>query len=619
MYGFTGNLLRVDLTTGKITKEKIPEDYLRDYLGGSGLAARYLYREIPFDEDVFGENNKLFFAAGPLNGRHFPTSGRCCVACRSPLTGIWLDSVWSGKFSYNLKRAGLDAIIIEGKSPKPVYLYINNDDIQLKDASAMWGRIVSETVQNIFAETGLSRGSCCAIGPAGEKLIKIANIMGDTTRAAGRGGAGALMGSKKLKAIFVYGDKEPAVSDEEKWKEVVREITRKINEQPVTNSLKAYGTGVAMAAAPQTGDAPTRNWKLGTWDGYSKISGVTMAQTILRKHSSPCHACPIHCARYVEIEEGPYAMKGEGPEYEALGVFGSLCLNDNLESIAYANMLCNEYGLDSISTGSAIAFAMEAFEKGIITPKDTDGIEPTWGNAEAIVALVKKIARQEGIGALLGQGVRKAAEVLGRGAEEFAIHVKGLELPMHDPRAFFGYAATYATSPRGACHLHGYVGGYDGRGVMPEAGLTEPQDAHALTGKGFLAKIVQDYDSVVQSSIVCYFMTYGVGPGDLAKALSVATGIDYDAQTVLKTGERIFNLQRAFNNRLGITRKDDTLPKRVLTSTEGGPNEGYVPNLDDQLKEYYQLRGWEEDGKPSKEKLRELELDFVIGDLYAQD
>jgi len=280
MYGFTGNLLRVNLTAGKITKERIPEDYLRHFLGGSGLAARYLYDEIPVEEDVFSENNKLFFAAGPLNGKNFPTSGRCCVACRSPLTGIWLDSVWSGKFSYNLKRAGLDAIIVEGKSPSPVYLYINNDDIQLKDASAMWGKVVSQTVQTIYEECGQSRGSCCAIGPAGEKLVKLANIMGDTTRAAGRGGAGALMGSKNLKAIFVYGDQEPEFSDDKKWKEVVKEITRKITEEPVTQSLKAYGTGVAMAAAPQTGDAPIMNWKRGSWDGFSKISGITMAKTI---------------------------------------------------------------------------------------------------------------------------------------------------------------------------------------------------------------------------------------------------------------------------------------------------------------------------------------------------
>lgn len=617
MKGYAGKLLRVNLTSGNITKENIPEDYLRDYIGGTGLAARYLYDEIPVNGDVFDENNKLVFSVGPLNGRQFPTSGRCNVSCRSPLTGIWLDSSFSGKFGYNLKQAGYDAIIIEGKSSKPVYLYINNEQAELRDASFVWGEMVSEAISSIYKECGNDKASCCVIGPAGEKMVRTASIMGNTGKASGRGGSGALMGSKKLKAIYVYGNQEPEVPDEKLWKEVVKELTSKINEDQTSQALKAYGTGVAMAMAPQTGDAPIKNWTLGKWEGFEKVNGIVMAKTILRKHKPQCFACPIRCARYVEIDEGRYQMKGEGPEYEAMAVLGSMCLNDNLESIAYANYLCNEYGIDVISTGAAISFAMEAYEKGILTQKDTDGIELTWGNVEAILALIRKIANKEGIGDLLGQGVRKAADILGQGAEEFAIHVKGLEMPMHDPRAFFGFGPTYATSPRGACHLHGYVGGFDGRGIMPEAGLNEPQDPHALKGKGFLAKIVQDYCAAMQSSIICFFTLYALTPTDLAKALTAATGISYDAQKLLKTGERIFNLQRAFNNRFGISSADDVLPKRVLTSTIGGPNEGMVPNFEEQMKEYYELRKWEDDGKPSKEILHELGLDFVISDLYG--
>lgn len=342
-----------------------------------------------------------------------------------------------------------------------------------------------------------------------------------------------------------------------------------------------------------------------------------MAKTILKEHRPECHACPIQCARYVEIEEGPYQMVGSGPEYETLGSFGSLCLNDNLESIAFINLLCNEYGVDTISAGSAVAFALEAYEKGIITREDTGGIQLKWGDSEAIIALLKQILNREGLGDILAQGVRQAAEIIGQGAEEFAIHVKGLELPMHDPRAFFSFGSTYATSPRGACHMHGSAGVWDGRAALPEAGIKEVQDPHVNTGKGLLAKAAQDYSNAIHSSIICIFTTYELGPSDLARAISAATGYDYQANDVLRIGERVFNLQRAFNYRFGITGKDDVLPKRILTSVIGGPTEGLVPNLEEQLREYYEARGWDQDGKPTQGKLQELGLDFVIKDLYS--
>ncbi len=611
-----GRLLRVNLTDRKITMEQIPEPYLRDYLGGSGLAAKYLYDEIPAGSEVLGEENKLFFSIGPLNGSNFPTSGRYNVSCRSPLTGIWLDSSSSGKFGYYLGRAGYMAVIIEGKSDQPVYLYINNDSVEIRDASSIWGKKISESIQAIEQECGV-KGSTTAIGPSGEKLIPIACLINDGGRAAGRGGAGAVMGSKKLKAIFVSGDKDVSIADKESWRKVTRELTGKVVDHELTNTLKAYGTGVAMAMAPQSGDAPTKNWQIGDWEGYAKISGITMANTILRKHSPECHVCPIQCARYIEIEEGPYAMKGSGPEYETLGSFGSMVLNDDLESIAYMNLLCNEYGVDTISSGSAIAFAMEALEKGLLSKEDLGGINLTWGNIEAILAVLRLILNKEGIGDLLGQGVKNAAQVIGKGSEDFAVHVKGMELPMHDPRAFFGFGPTYATSPRGACHCHGYLGGIEGRNTIPEAGINEIQDRHALSGKGILTKAVQDLSTAVHSSIICVFTIYSLGASDLAQALSAATGISYTGEDVLKIGERIFNLQRAFNNRFGITSADDVLPPRVLTSTIGGPIEGLVPNFKEQMEEYYQARGWNASGKPSQAKLEELGLDFVIGELYG--
>lgn len=609
-------LLRIDLSSGKISKEDIPQEYLRDYLGGSGLAARYLYDEIPVDGDVFDGSNKLMFSVGPLNGGSFPTSGRYNVSCRSPLTGIWLDSSSSGKFGYYLRKAGYLAVIVEGKSKEPVYICINNDSVEIKDASNIWGQTIKKSIEDIQLECGLPKSSVAAIGPSGEKMIKIACIMNDSSRAIGRGGAGALMGSKNLKAVLVTGDNKVLKLEEESWKELVKESINIIKNQPITTSLNKYGTGIAMALAPGSGDAPTKNFALGTWNKYNQIGGPYMANTMLEKHAPECHACPIQCDRYVEIPDGPYEMKGSGPEYEALGSFGSNLLNDDLESIAYFNMLCNEKGIDVISAGHGISFAMEAYEKGIITKEELGGIDLKWGNQDAILALLNLILDKEGIGELLGEGVRHAASVIGKGSEDFAVHVKGLELPMHDPRAFSGFAVTYATSPRGGCHCHGYIGGWDGSRDMPEAGVVGVMPPHQEEGKSLLVKAVQDYCAAVTGCIICYFTLYGIGPTQLANILTAATDYEYDAKEVLKTGERIFNLQRAFNNKFGITRADDTLPKRVMTSTIGGPNEGIVPDLEKMLVEYYAARGWNDDGKPSKEKLTELGLEFVIKDLY---
>ena len=616
MKGFTGKLLRVNLSNNKIAVENIPEEYLRDFLGGSGLAAKYLYEENDFGSDVFSESNKLFFSTGPLNGTNYPTSGRFNVSCRSPLTGIWLDASASGRFGYQLKKAGYDAIIIEGKSEKPVYLYINNDEVKLKDATNIWGEMTSLSIEGIEKESGIEAGSCCAIGPAGEGLVKMASIICSGGRAVGRGGAGALMGSKRLKAVYVYGDKGLPLENETGFKEAVKEATQKLANNDSAKALKAYGTGISMAMAFESGDAPTKNWKLGTWDGYMKISGITMAKTMLKKYIPECHVCPIQCARNVEIEEGPYAMKGNGPEYETLGSFGSMCLNDNLESIAYANILCREYGLDTISAGSAIAFAMEAYEKGILTKSNADDMALEWGNVDVILSLIKKIAMVEGVGKVLGEGVRSASELWGKGSEEYAVHVKGMELPMHDPRANFSMATSYATSPRGGCHMHGPSFMFERGRVLQDVGIDTPFKPHETNRKGYLAKVIQDFGAVVCSSVICMFTTMALTPSDLAKAIEQSTGLRMDATELLRVGERIVNLQRAFNNRLGISNKDDVLPARVLTSVEGGPTEGLIPNLNEQLEEYYKLRNWEWDGKPSKEKLLELGLEFVINDLY---
>ncbi len=616
MKGYTNTLLRVNLTTKEISKETIPDEYLRDYIGGSGLATRYLYDEIPSDADPLGPDNKICISVGPLNGGSYPTSGRFNLACLSPLTGIWLDASSSGKLAYHLKKAGYDAIIIEGASDSPVYLYINNDDVELRDATNVWGMMITPAMEAIFAECSNNKASISMIGPAGENLLPMANVMNNKRRTVGRGGAGAVMGAKKLKAVFVYGDKDWQPADQDAFKALIKEFIKKFQENVATGKgLPTYGTSVVLARQHEQGDVPAKNWQIGDWDGYMKISGPVMTQTILVKHPNPCHACPIHCARHVEIKEGEYKMTGEGPEYETCASFGSMCLNDNLESIVTANVRCNEYGMDTISVGSAISFAMEAYEKGIITKDDTDGIDLAWGNEKAILAMIDKIGNREGIGDVLGQGVRKAAQLLGGGAEEFAIHVKGMELPYHDPRAFFETGVTYATSPRGACHLHGHVGSWHAKPI-PEGGLMEAIPPHENKGKGLMTKLVQEISTVVNSAVICQFTNFALSVTNMAEALTAATGEAWDGKRVLEAGERIFNLQRAFNNRRGITSADDILPGRVLTSVKGGPVEGKIPDIEAMLKEYYTERGWEADGRPSKEKLQELGLDFVISDLY---
>ncbi|MBN2298731.1 MAG: aldehyde ferredoxin oxidoreductase family protein [Deltaproteobacteria bacterium] len=616
MKGYTRVLLRVDLTTGKITKESIPEEYLKDYIGGSGLATRYLYDEIPSDADPLGPDNKICISVGPLNGGAYPTSGRFNLSCLSPLTGIWLDASSSGKLAYHLKKAGYDAIIMEGVSKEPVYLSIYNGEVELRDASKIWGMKIAPAMEAVFAQCGNNRASISMIGPAGEHLLPMANVMNNKRRTVGRGGAGAVMGSKKLKAIVVYGDRDFEVAEPEEWKAIIKESIKKLQAHPATGQgLPAYGTSVVLARQHESGDVPAKNWQIGDWDGYMKISGPAMAQTILVKHPNPCHACPIHCARHVEIKEGEYKMAGEGPEYETLASFGSMCLNDDLESIVAANVLCNEYGMDTISVGSAIAFAMEAYEKGIITAEDTEGIDLTWGNEKAILAMIEKIGNREGLGDVLGQGVRKAAQQLGKGAEEFSVHVKGMELPYHDPRAFFETGVTYATSPRGACHLHGHIGSWHAQPI-PEGGLMAAIPPHETRGKGKMTKLVQDISTVVNSAVVCQFTNFALSVTHMGEALTAATGEPWDGKKVLEAGERIFNLQRAFNNRRGITSADDNLPGRVLASVKGGPVEGKIPDMGTMLNEYYIERGWETDGRPSRKKLQELGLDFVIGDLY---
>lgn len=607
--GFMGQLLRVDLTRRQISTERLKSEWLDGFLGGAGLGARILFDELPAKVDPLAPWNKLLFMTGPVTGTPFPTSARYEVCTVSPLTGIWLDSSSAGVWAVPFKRCGYDGLILEGAADSPVYLYIDEHGASLRPATHLWGQDALQVQESIRAELGDDKVSVACIGPAGEKQVLLAGIVNDEGRVAARGGGGAVMGSKRLKAIAVRGSRKVPVADPAGLKEFVRRMNEVFARSPLLQSFQRDGTVGGMDVLFEIGDIPIQNWRRGQWtpEQMHSIGGSRITATILRPHRA-CLGCTIKCSRWIEIESGPYAMVGPGPEFETAAALGSLCLNDNLEALCFANDLCNRYGLDTMSTGVVIAFAMEAFERGLLTATDAGGLDLSWGNAGAMIELIRQMGENRGLGALLNQGVKRAAAKIGQGAESFAVHVKGLEAPFHDPRAFFSMAVTYATSPRGACHLHGQPLSFESGATMPEAGISEPQDRFALQGKGLAAKVAQDMASVYNSLVACFFAASALQPGQIGELLTLVTGETYDGQRVLALGERITNLQRLFNLRLGMDPATDRLPPRLLEPVASGPIAGKVPNIQEQLQEYYQVRGWSTAGLPLPDKLEALGL-----------
>ena len=604
--GYMGRFLRVDLTTRRIADEAIPEPTLRAYIGGSGLGARLLFDETTPATDPLGPENRLLFLTGPLTGMAIPTSGRHAVVAKSPL-GNWGEADCGGTFGNELKRAGIDGIIFEGQADRPVYLLIADGAASLEDAREAWGRDTFETQDILRARHG-ERFVVTCIGPAGERLAPVAGIMNDgrNGRAAGRCGLGAVMGSKLLKAILVAGTKRPVAVHDDTLRPLVKQMTLRIKER--TAPLRDYGTAGGVLSSEAFGDFATQNWKRGTWrEGAEKLSGETMAKTILTGRYF-CRSCTIGCGREIEIEDGTYAgVKGGGPEYETLAGLGSMCLVDDLNAVSKANELCNRYGIDTISTGTIIAFAMEAFERGLLRSCDTDGLDLSWGNAGTVVTLVEKIGRREGIGDLLANGVRFLAQHLGGDAYTFAAEVKGLELPFHDPRALSSLAAAYATYSRGACH-RGYSH-YLERYTLPELGFDRPLDRHETERKGVATAVMQDYGGLYNSLKLCQLIIRAVKVQEVVDCLNYVTGWNMDLPEFMRAGECASNLKRLYNLRLGMSRKEDTLPHRILHEAfpDGGAAK-YLPNLDAMLDEYYAYRGWTQDGIPTRAKLDALGL-----------
>ncbi len=608
-----GQLLRVDLSSGAQRIESIDDTDVRRYLLGGGLAAMIYNQEMDPSSDPLEPSSPMLVFTGLLTGTYSPTGCRSTWCGRSPLTGIWNESNMGGHWGAELRFAGFDGLIVTGRAPQPVYLWIHDGQAKVRPAGHLWGQDHFATFDALREETDPKARIAC-IGPAGENLVRIACVMQggpEHARAAGRGGMGAVLGSKNLKAIAVRGGAKPTYPDQPAFRSFVQEINPLIKANSV--GMSQLGTAGGVPATELTGDLPLKNWTLGSWkDEAARISGQRMAETILERHTH-CFACPIGCGMNIAIEDGPYAgVRGHGPEYETLAGFGGNCLCDDLNAISRMNDLCNRYGLDTISTSAVIAFAMEAYEKGLLSLGETGGIDLTWGDAQAMIATIHAIARREGIGDLLAGGVRAAAKQIGPAADAFAIHVKGMELPYHDPRAFVDMAANYATAARGACHLES-LAYWLGYGVRFDIyGWYNPQnyDPHDSAGKGQVTVDFQNYMAVYNPLGICKFIAKGkIGPQHVADLVNAATGWDWTAADLLKTGERLFNLKRLINLRLGVTRADDTLPQRLLTEPRpSGGAAGVLPDLDGMLAEYYRARGWTAEGVPSAERLEELGL-----------
>ena len=615
MYGNTGKILRVNLSDSRISEESPKEEVYQKFIGGAGLATKYLIDEVPKGADPLGPENKLIFINGAMGGTIAPSAGRYDVVAKSPLTGIFGRGNAGGFWAPEIKRAGYDGIIFEGVSPRPVYLLVTDGKAEIKDAADLWGKGVWETTALLKKKHGEEFHVAC-IGQGGENKVKYAVVVNDDHRAAGRCGMGAVMGSKRLKAIVARGTKEVEVANKEAFEEVSERNISLINESILKATFESFGTVAVTDMVNERGGYPTRNWQTGVCAHIEKINGPAMNEKVLIDKKN-CFSCPISCGRVTRVKEGPYAITGEGPEYESNGAFGGYCALDDIEAITFIHNLCDDYSIDPISAGGSIAFAMECFEKGLLTTSDTDGIELKFGDADAAITCIHKLAKREGFGDLLADGSRKMSEKIGKGSDSFAMQVKGLELPVYDPRAAKMCGLGYATSVRGGCHITGYVQGPTFLDipflVIPDSKIKDPLVADPAEVK--VLKDLQDAFTMFDSSGACKFMGMILATKEWCDMLANVTGWKFDEDDFRKTGERIYNLQKLFNAREGMTRADDTLPKRLLEEPlpEGKAKGQVVDRFDELLDAYYELRGWDKQtSNPTPEKLRELGLEEYI-------
>lgn len=590
------NILKVNLTSGVISVEELDSEITRNYIGGTGVGVRLFSDSHPKGVDPIGPENSTIISTGPLTGSRAPTSGRFSLVTRSPLTGTIFDSNSGGNWGVKLKRCGFDGVWITGRSRDPVYLKISEDDAELRGAEGLWGKDVSETSRELREAEG-GKVSVLAIGPAGENLVKFSAIMNDEHRAFGRGGVGAVWGSKNLKAIVVEpGTKRSEIARPDSFQRYVMSAFRKAVQGPITGqALRLFGTSVLVNIIDEFGLFPVRNNQAGCDVGVDSISGESIKKNIFVKPEA-CFNCPIACGRMTKTG----GRSGKGPEYESVWALGAQCGIFDLETVTEANYECNLLGLDTISTGATISCAMELSQRGLLEEQ----IE--FGDADVLQPLIRKIASREGIGMDLAEGSVRFARK--QGAEEHAMAVKGLELPGYDPRGAMGQALAYATSNRGGCHLRGYMVGWE---VL---GSPKMLPRFNLSGKTDILVRIQNLSRVTDSLVTCKFLEYSVGYDHLARILSAAAGIDYTISSLQTIGERIWNLERLYNIREGIDGAQDTLPARFLKEPlEEGPSSGRVVDLEKMLGDYYRTRGWDEEGVPTSGKLEDLGLEVLGG------
>jgi aldehyde:ferredoxin oxidoreductase len=609
--GFIGKILDIDLTSKKIKEISLDEEIAKDFLGAAGYAVRYLYDFIEEETDPLGPDNILMFMTGPLCLSNAPTSGRFTVCSKSPYTGIWGEANCGGYFGPELKKAGYDGIIINGASDDPVYLNITEEKAELKNASHLWGKGTLETHEIIKEESGSNLTRVACIGQAGENLIKFATIASEE-KAAGRTGMGAVMGSKKLKAIAVRGPKrkfEAAKPDQ--YKEAVSEMIDNVNNSFTTQMFGMLGTPGGVDKYNMEGELPIKYWTQGQWDGAFNISGATASEMIYTKQY-PCYSCPIGCAHKASVDEGEYAFEGEveAPEYETIVSFGSLILNDDLKSIVKANTLCNDYGIDTISGGGTIAFIYYLYNNGKISSEVIDGLEPEWGEIEPALEMVKKMAFREGIGDILAEGSDAVGEKFGISQDEIATAI-GQEVPYHDLRHTWGMALAYSVgTTRGPCHcacdMYMVLLGLPFQDLGIE--LVDKYSDDEIMAKN--CAIEYDYRSLYNSLVLCIFSN--PPPNMVAKVIETATGLEFDVERIKITGARIYTMKRLFNLKMGLTPEDEKLPQILLEPLKEGGSAGKTPDFEKLKKLYFQVRDWDlETGYPSPEKLEELDLDNI--------
>ncbi|MBU0463885.1 MAG: aldehyde ferredoxin oxidoreductase family protein [Proteobacteria bacterium] len=624
MDGYAGKILYVDLSSGQIETKPLDPEFARKYIGGLGFGTRIfldLIHDKPDFEALSGDN-PFVVMTGPLTGMKMNAVARWTVGAKSPLTGFWGDANVGGFFGATLKFAGYDGIAITGNSAKPVYIYINDDQVELRDATKYWGQdtyIVNDNmIKDLKDESGKS-GQVLTIGPAGEKMVRFASLVNNKGHVAGRTGLGAVWGAKKLKAIYATGSGKLSVAQPENLKALRRELKQLYQESIGISAISASGTAAHMDVGVLLGDIPIKNWQMTDWELIDELGPATIEKKIFAGNKT-CFGCGVACKKEAEVKDGPFKMKkGPGPEYETIATFGTMCLNSSIESVAKANEICNRFGMDTISCGSTIAFAIDCFENGLINEKDTDGLSLTWGNSKAIVAMAEKIGKKEGFGAILAEGSAIAAKHIDEDkASKFLTTVKGLEAPMHDPRNAHGFGLAYGVSPRGACHEASLTFEIEGGSMfIPEIPDLAEDLPEGSEGRAKLNIACQDYGMFFSNSAI--FCNLGGSPLNATHAINMVnyvTGFDYTISEVLKIGRQLWYLKRGLSNLFGARAVDDKLPERLMTPMKDGPTQGSVPDMDLMLNEFYKMRGFNKNGVPRKDILEKLNLNKLAGLLF---